>query len=426
MHGLLCSGRWGPEKMAAYRLERLRSLIRHASQRIPFFRERLGRCGVDANDIRDLADLRRLPSTTRRDLQDYGEENMRACGLGPEDLTMHLTSGSTGEPLRVWRTKNEDRLLAAFRLRALLRFGVHPGDKLASVQFLPEKARPIRKQHLLLRPLFPHVEIYCLLEIGDILERLNAYRPNVLAGLPPSLDRICDELDKGRWPGIQPRRIVSGAELLTSAIRTRLMRKFGVPVFDRYSAIECRLIAASCPRYPERFHICEDAVLIEVEKNGHPAGPGEEGEILVTALHSYAMPFIRYRLGDRVRLAEGPCPCGSPQAALAAVRGRLVDRLVRADGSQTHVPQVIDLLQVLAPWILRYRIVQRVPGFITIKVLNGSDPGSGAAAAVLRRLEEKVGGIEAAFDFHSDPLTEETGKFRLFESEIPGMQAETS
>jgi phenylacetate-coenzyme A ligase PaaK-like adenylate-forming protein len=229
---------------------------------------------VNADEIRDLSDLRLLPVTTRRDLQDFSEENLRACGLRPGDLVVHLTSGSTGEPLRVWRSKNEEQLLAAFRLRSLLRFGVHPGERLASVQFLPEKARPVRKQHPFLRTLFPHVEIYCLLEIGDIMDRLNAFGPDVLAGLPPALDRICEEMERGGWPGIRPRRIVSGAELLTSVIRTRLVRQFGVPVFDRYSAVECRLIASSCPRHPELFHVCEDAVLIEVEKDGRPAGPG--------------------------------------------------------------------------------------------------------------------------------------------------------
>ena len=423
LQGLFFGPRWSRERLRRNQCERLRSLVRHACREIPFYRELYRGHGVGPEDIRDLGDLQRLPVTSRQDLQRFGKENLRARGLRPGKIFTHWTSGSTGEPLRVWRTKSEEWLLAAFRLRSLLQYGVRPGERMASVQFLPEADRPFRKPGLLMRMLFPHLEIHCLLDSNDILKALKKFKPEVLAGIPPILDRICEKMEAGGWPEIRPRMIITGAEPLTSRIRDQLSRQFGVPVFDRYSAVECRLIASSCPRIAERYHICEDAVLVEVIKDGRTAKPGEEGEILITALHSYAMPFIRYRLGDLVRLEEESCPCGSPYTTLSAICGRQVDRLIKADGSEIHIPVIVQILPELAPWIRRYQIVQRVPGRITIEVLSGRDPGRECMAATLRSIADRIAGLEVSFEFRPDIPVEAAGKFRLFRSEIAGMKS---
>lgn len=418
LHGLLRGPRWSRDRLRRYQGERLRALVRHAVRRVPFYRDLYGREGVNPDRIRDAEDIVRLPVTSRRDLQAFGEDNLRAQGLAPRSLSRHCTSGSTGEPLRVWRTRSEELLLAAFRLRALRQFGVRPGERLASVQFLPEGARPVRRPGPFVRRVWPHFEIHCQLEIEAILAVLREVRPAVLAGLPPVLDRICEALGPDGDPRLRPRLVISGAEVLTPAVRERLEGRFAAPVFDRYGAVECRLIAASCPRFPSRYHVCGDAVLVEVLKDGRPAQPGEEGEVLVTALHSYAMPFIRYRVGDLVRLEAASCPCGSPYAALAAVRGRLLDRLIRADGSEVHIPVVIHAVPEAAPWIRRFRVVQREAGRVVIEVMSGDDPGPERRAATERRLEERIDGMRVSIEMRPDLRPDETGTFRLFRSEI--------
>jgi phenylacetate-CoA ligase len=123
--------------------------------------------------------------------------------------------------------------------------------------------------------------------------------------------------------------------MLTPAMRQAIEGGFGAPVVDLYGCHECVFIAMQRPG-TGTYRVCEESVLVEVLKDGEPAGPGETGEIVVTALHSFAMPFIRYRLGDQVTLGDLPRDGHEPYLSLSAIDGRTIDRFVLSDGRTFH------------------------------------------------------------------------------------------
>jgi phenylacetate-CoA ligase len=114
------------------------------------------------------------------------------------------------------------------------------------------------------------------------------------------------------------------------------------------------------------YHTCDDSVVVEVWNGDRPALPGEEGDVVVTALHSYAMPFIRYRLGDRVLLPAAAPSCGIPLGVIAKVQGRSVDYL-RFPGNVAISPyQIMDQLDAL-PEVRRYHVAQQETYSVHVK-----------------------------------------------------------
>ena len=190
---------------------------------------------------------------------------------------------------------------------------------------------------------------------------------------------------------IRPRLVLTGGETLTTQMRQQISQGFGAPVFDFYGSQEYNLLATECPR-GGRYHATEWNVILEVLRDGRPAALGEEGEVVATALHSYAMPFIRYRLNDVVTLGETACSCGAPVTTLRRILGRTIEQFVLPDGRLVHPYALVLPLLAEAPWLRRYQIIQDRPNHVRVKIVALTDPGAGALAAVAQRMAMAVGG----------------------------------
>ena len=130
-------------------------------------------------------------------------------------------------------------------------------------------------------------------------------------------------------------RTFVGTETLTPGMRHAIEHGFGAPAVDVYGCHECVFLAMQRPG-TGTYRVCEESVILEVLKDGEPAKPGDTGDVVVTALHSFAMPFIRYRLGDRVTLGDPPRDGDDPFLALSAIDGRSIDRFVLSAGRTLH------------------------------------------------------------------------------------------
>ena len=123
---------------------------------------------------------------------------------------------------------------------------------------------------------------------------------------------------------VRPRVVIVGGEAATPAMRLRIRETFAAPLCETYASHECPLMAWEC-RHSGDLHTCDDGVLVEVLRDGRPAEPGERGEVVVTNLHAYAMPFIRYRIGDSGH-PGAPCGCGVPFATIGRIQSGPDDR----------------------------------------------------------------------------------------------------
>jgi phenylacetate-CoA ligase len=116
-------------------------------------------------------------------------------------------------------------------------------------------------------------------------------------------------------------------------------------------------------------------VILEVLRDGQTVGPGEEGEVVVTNLHAYAMPFIRYRLADMVTRGSDQCSCGRPFSTIRAIQGRMVDTFLLPDGRSLHPYRILEQLVTAGDtWIRQYQLLQDRPDRIVLQVVPAQPP----------------------------------------------------
>jgi len=206
--------------------------------------------------------------------------------------------------------------------------------------------------------------------------------PDILLTWPSNLAALARHCRDG---GIRPARlrvVRTLAETVAPALRALVRQAWGAEIVDSYSAEEIGLLALQCPAGP-RYHIQAEGALVEVlDEDGAPCGPGEIGQVVVTPLHNFAMPLLRYAIGDDAEVAGGPCACGRTLPTLARIVGRTRDRLRLPDGDWRFAHNPSEAFASVKA-IRRYQIAQTARDRLDVRLLADATlrPGDEAVLA---------------------------------------------
>ena len=314
----LTRGFEGDQLEAGRRFERL---IRSLGES-PFWLETLRQAGIGRGDLRELGDLKHLPTLDRPTLSARWAD-LAVVDPASTDLTVVLSSGSTGQPVRVVRDGYDN-----VHMWAVLRFWL---------ERLKVKL-PAHPRVVLLDSLPSGLEYSVrlpLLERGA-LHRISLVRPNAAARLrqvgacaiftdPAGLHWLSGQ--RGLPP---PLAVMTSAVQLSGELRARFEASMAAPLIDYYALTELGPVAWSCVARAGPFHaLAPDVWLEEVD-----------GELIVTRLRPSALPMVRYRTGDRGRLSFGTCPCGFRGQSIHQLRGRSACRFVSPVGHSVDAWQL--------------------------------------------------------------------------------------
>jgi phenylacetate-CoA ligase len=247
----------------------------------------------------------------------------------------------------------------------------------------------------------------------DIVDQLEAFRPDLITALPGMLLRVADFLLDHRPERLRPRIVVVGGEVLTPLVRRRLTEAFGVAPLETYACHEFQLLGWEC-RTHGGIHTCDDGVAIEVLRDGQAVQPGEEGEVVATNLHAYAMPLIRYRLADLVTRGADRCACGQPFSVIGAIRGRMVDYFPLPNGRTIHPYQILQCLQPGSDgWIRQYQLLHDRPERIVLRVVPSDSITPELESRITGAVMPLLGpGVEFQVRIVDDLPLDAGGKFR--------------
>lgn len=255
-------------------------------------------------------------------------------------------------------------------------------------------------------------------DMMGLIHLLNNWRPQLLVGYPSALQAFARFVQQKELRVHPPNAVECSAEKLWPAQRQEIESVLGVPVFDVYGSREFGAIAAECLAH-QGLHLFTDTHIVEVLRDGRPVQPGEVGEIVITCLTNYAMPFIRYRTGDLGVLADQSCACGRTLPLLADVVGRSNALVSLPDGRLVH-GAFFSYFFYHQPGVHRYRIHQ--PRRAEIRVLLEGDE-----TLTQDRLEVMAQSLTADLGYgitvtvtrvpHIDPLP--SGKLGYLISEAP-------
>ena len=360
----------------AFRDRKLRKVVRHAGSSVPYYEKLFASHGVSAEDIRGAADLIRIPITSRGDIQSTSIEDRLAKGVDQGKLIVRQTTGSSGQCLFVMRTWAEEQVLNLMRWRALRAYGLKLSDVIA-VPRVPIGRH--RRDYPLPRRIadaigFYRKDLLDLTTVDDASRILIEREPEVIMGWPTILADLAPRWHALRAPNTKPPKfIISGGEMLSGHARAQISEGFETRVYDMMGAHEFSLLAAECPVTGE-YHMSDETVYAEVIVDGRRAESGEEGELVVTGLHSMAMPFIRYNLGDIVVQGSSQCTCGSPFSTIRSIKGRTGEYFNLPEGRRVHPQDIVRMAFIAAKWIRQLQVVQINPSYLELYVVPVRPP----------------------------------------------------
>jgi phenylacetate-CoA ligase len=187
---------------------------------------------------------------------------------------------------------------------------------------------------------------------------------------------------------------------------------FKVPVYNRYGGRDIDFVAQECPAR-KGLHINSEKVFLEIIKDGHPVPPGELGEIVITRLDNFAMPFIRYRCGDLGVMANCPCECGRALPLLEKIEGRVQDAIVTGSGKIVSGPFFAHMMKD-CPEVKEFQVHQlAMDRLLILIVLHATQPFT-SRARIERIIRQYMGpGMQIEFEIcDTIPLTP-SGKRRV-------------
>ena len=407
------------EAITAFQNRKLRAIIDYAYRHVKYYRHLFDAHGIRPEHVKTTADLSLIPITSVQDYRTRSFEEVFSSEFDPKKTVRRSTSGSSGRPFSVYRTPWEDHLINLFHIRIIQQFGVRFFYKTANIRLVSASHQrdsvvgSIRQAFGIYRQ-YP---IHSLLPEDEILHKLALLKPDVLFGYPTVLANIAKLADSERPLGFDPKFIIAGGEAVTPFRRHQIERGFRKTVYGIYGAHEFNKLAWECPE-SGNYHVCDDNVILEVLQNGRQAAVGERGEVVATGLHTYAMPFIRYRLGDIATRGPEVCPCGQPFSTLGDVQGRLHDYFRLPDRRLMHPDKiVVPIMENESAWFDRYELVQEELNRIVLRIQPFQNPSKKQLINVKRlAMDQLPPDVDFRIEIVDEHAFKSEGKFRFCRS----------
>jgi len=381
---------WDLEQLRHFQERKLKRILEHAYINVPYYKRLFDKTGIKPSDIKTLQDLPIIPITTRRDLQKLFVSDVVAKNDNIYRRKCLRTSGSLGIPLSVYIG-----FLDIPRDLSYLRMYFENGRKIRDkVLFITSRYNFSERYwfHQYLHNIGIMREKFISIEepLGVIINEVIRYKPDIIMCYPSVIKDVAARIRKNKIKGVNPRIIFTTGEMLTSKDRIFIESVLGTEIVDYYSCNECGIIAWEC-REHSGYHIDNDNVIVELVKNGRPVRTGEDGEVVITTLNSYTMPFIRYKLGDMCMFADHECTCGNNFPLIETIGGRANDCILLPDGRRI-TPYTLMITMDNIREIVEYQIIQYSINKVEIKVV-GSRQLSNAVIDKVRKAYDKIMGV---------------------------------
>ncbi len=359
------------ELLENLQLQRLQKIVQYAFDRVVPFRNKMEAKGILPSDLKSLADLQKLPFTTKQELRDNYPYGSLAVPLD-QIVRIHASSGTTGKPTVVGYTANDIDVWSEMVARCIYSvgagphdviqvsygyglftggLGLHYGAERVGASVLPTSGGNSKKQAMLMRDLGTTV-LCCTpsyaLYLSEVLEQMGIKKEDL-------------KLKYG----------IFGAEPWTAAMRQQLEQRLGIQAHDIYGLSEIMGpgVGITCIAQ-DGLHIPEDHIIAEIinPETGELLPDGEVGELVLTCLTKTGMPMIRYRTRDLTSLDKNTCLCGRTHARIQRLIGRSDDMLIirGVNVFPSQVESVLLELGGIAPYY--HMIVDRTDNLDTLEV----------------------------------------------------------
>lgn len=397
------------EQVKQIQLKRLKHLLNHANDNFEFYRDRFKKCGLDPRNFSSVKQLETIPILTKSEYRDFVNtvrENNPAYSQGwYEDAT----SGSTGAPMKIWRTWDERAYTIAKWLRSLHLNGYKWNDITFSLPspYRLEKDSVIQRIGIMKRYMVPNTAPVELM-VSEYLR----VQPDVLYGNKSQLVQMALYAQRQSIELSHPRFYVSAAETLDENSREIIIRTFGPNIAEVYGAVEFNTLAWRTVG-ENYFRFSHTTDVLELTKDGKASE--RDGNCVVTDLFIHSFPLIRYQLGDYLETET----VGGLRV-INKILGRSNDWILFRDGTCKSFHPFWKIIRK-RPEILQFRVIQESLGLLRIILVK--DPSaldSNLEAAIVNDLRAEIrdGDIEYKIEWAAEIAPDPNGKLRVLISKV--------
>ena len=333
---LLKSQWWSEDEIKSYQEEKLQKLIQHSYDNVPYYTELLKNLKLTPEDFNSLEDIKKIPTISKEKIvENFNNGKIIAKNINRNKVIFGQSSGSTGLRTRYYIDKNAYGYNLACNLRGWYWMGYRLGDKIIKVSQNKRKSKlKVFQDYFDRTRLFANQ--YDDKNLNDFIGLMNDFAPNFLRSYPDPLVFIANYLNNNSVKIPSLKGINTTGNTLFLEVRNLVENTFNTKVFDSYSC-EGGPNFFECPTH-EYYHCSSEYGIAEIiNTQGEEVKKGEKGNLVVTNLHNYAVPFIRYESKDIVEKGD-KCSCGRNHLTIKSILGRNNDIII-TPGKQYLIAQ---------------------------------------------------------------------------------------
>jgi phenylacetate-CoA ligase len=401
--------------------EKLVSTVEYAKKNIPYYKKSFDGKQLLKDD--PLNSIVSFPTITKIDVRN-NFENL-TCEKSLSLLTKKTSGGSTGQAVIVLKDRKSTSIQRALMYRGYSWACIDIGDKQVRFWGVPINTKSKIKNKII--DYFMNRKRLSAFRFRDndlkmYYEAISTFRPAYFYGYTSMLYEFALYVKKNNLDGknLGISTIISTSEVLYETQRELMKDVFGCKVYNEYGCGEFGPVAFECEK--GQMHINAENILVEILKNGKPAEPGEQGEIVLTELNNNAMPLIRYRMGDVGALSSSACSCGRALPVLKKITGRALDFIVNCSGQKVHgeyFNYLMEEIQNKKKAIKQFQIIQKVKGEIEFHIVKDTNFSDNTLQYINAQLEEIFGEDMVIKYIYDDEIKRlQSGKLRLVVSEL--------
>jgi phenylacetate-CoA ligase len=412
-------------ELEAYQGERLREIVAHAYEHVPFYRRRFDEHKLKPADVNGVSDLPKIPVLTRDDIRRHFDD-LRSRHMPARSLKTGHTSGTTGTPLTVGYDDDTTWMTYAVFDRHYRWSGCHmgrDGNRVAVARGnvivpLSQRTPPFWRHNRRHRQLLLSSFHLSKANLPAYFDALADFKPDVLDGYPSTLYVLAKFLQR-RGQTFPLKAAITSSETLHDFQRAAIEKSFACRVFDYFALAERVVFSGECDRHEGHHLAMEYGAAEVVDARGTPVAPGSVGRLVGTTLHNRAMPLIRYSTNDMTALRTSRCSCGRGLDMMDDVTTKAEDILTLKDGRLisssvlTHPFKPLDSIE-------GSQIVQTAPDHVTVRIVPSPNYDHALSSHLKTELGKRLGS-DVKIDIQVvDALeTSANGKFKWVISKVP-------
>jgi phenylacetate-CoA ligase len=411
------------EELIAYQQDKLHRLLKYAYTFVPYYRRSFDQVGFQPDDILiDPAAFQKIPTISKAIVNENLDDLVTTDPGRQKGLARNSTGGSTGQPLIFIQDLNfRDYVMAGVHCHLQYtgwQFGeCHAYIWGADYEVATQKSIRACLLHWSLNRFVTNAFTLSEESMAAFVQKIRQRHPQVLVGYASALERFAEFVQANRLDDIKFSGITSTAEVLYPDQRELIERTFGCEVINRYATRELGGIACECLEHTG-LHIGVGEVYVEVLRDGVPVPAGEDGDIVVTNLNNYGMPFIRYHVGDVGQLSDAVCPCGRGLPMMQVVHGRATDMFKTRDGQAIHGEFFTHLFYGMSQ-VKQFQVVQKSFDHIVVFIVKEAPLPQERLAFLERAIKDVMKSeVKVEFQFLESIPLKASGKYRFTISEV--------